>query len=205
MRHAIILALRKNAPLLVAGFVVVGSGFLFPRVEPLEHVVAEAPAATPAPTPTPTPEPTPTPVPVFRPEVVAIPALGVEAPIVPVGTEADGAMGTPDNEVDVGWWDQVPAGGGNTLLAGHVNWQGRPGSFGRLAELSEGDEIVVRGDGRELVYRVAWVEQVSADTPAAEILGDQGEPVVTLITCGGEFDRRIRSHRDRVIVRGVLA
>lgn len=173
-------------------------------VLPTEAQVVEQVVAAPVVTPAPTPPPTPTPVPVFRPEAVAIPKLGVEAPIIPVGTEADGAMGTPSNARDVAWWEGMEVGRGNALLAAHRDWNGAQGSFWGLKSLVPGDEVRVWGQGQELTFKVAWVEQVDADIPAGDILGEQGAPVLTLITCGGVFDRRVRHYQDRVIARAVL-
>ncbi len=147
----------------------------------------------------------PAPVPEVVPQQIDLPSLGVKAPVVPVGVGPDGAMGTPDNARDIAWWDGVAAGAGNALFAGHKDYNRRQGSFFRLVDLKPGDPIVVSGPQGVLTFVVAWVQQVDADTPAQSILGDQGEPVVTLITCGGAFDRRIRHYQDRIIVRGVLS
>jgi LPXTG-site transpeptidase (sortase) family protein len=149
--------------------------------------------------------PTPTPVPVFIPSRIAIPALQVNAPIVPVGTESDGAMGTPKTATDVAWWQGMPAGRGNALFAGHSDWNGEPGTFQALGNLKPGDTVVVTGQGKSLTFRVTWVQLLSGGIDATSILGNQGAaPVVTLITCGGEFDTSIRHHLSRYVVRGVL-
>lgn len=176
-----------------------------------------APAAEPADLPAPTIEakqefagalstPAPTPGPLVRPERIVLPALGVDAPIVPVGVEEDGAMGTPGNGEDVAWWHGAEAGEGNALFAGHRDWKGAQGSFYDLKSLEPGDEIHVVGNGEELTFTVQWVRQVDAETPEApDILDQTDEPVITLITCGGVFDRSIRHYTDRVIARAVLA
>lgn len=155
--------------------------------------------------PTPEPLPASTPVPAFRPVRIEIPALGVSAPIVPVGVDADGAMGTPKTGTDVGWWEGLDAGAGNALFAGHKDWNGRPGSFYGLGRLREGDVVTILGETARLDFAVQWITQMPGDGEAEHILGDVGAPVVTLITCGGEFDRRVRHYKDRVIVRAVLA
>src|SRR5687767_8786482 len=80
-----------------------------PATEPRIVVAAPIPIATPAPTPAPTPMPS------VRPERIEIPALGIDAPIVPVGTESDGAMGTPKSAHEVAWWNGLLVGEGNAL------------------------------------------------------------------------------------------
>src|SRR3990170_694782 len=126
--------------------------------------------AGPAPAPTPLVQlaPTPVPVPAFRPLRIEIPALRVSAPVVPVGIDATGAMGTPRTAHEVAWWDGMAVGAGNALLAGHKDWNRRPGSFFRLSELRPGDAVVVLGEGGRLEFRVAWVRQVPGDAEAGE-------------------------------------
>lgn len=149
--------------------------------------------------------PTPTPVPLLDPERIVLPKLGVDAPVVPVGVEADGAMGTPGNARDVAWWQGTKAGTSNALFAGHRDWSGARGSFYSLQSLSPGDEIHVVGQGQQLTFAVQWVRQVGGDSSEApDILAPTEHPAITLITCGGVFDRSIRHYTDRVIARAVL-
>lgn len=142
----------------------------------------------------------------FTPGEMEIPTIGVRAPVVPVGTEADGTMASPSGAVDVGWWDGRKPGEGNALFAAHVNWNGRLGSFYRLKDLKAGDEIVVKGDGKTVKYKVVWVRNFDPNMDAASLLGNEsGEQIATLITCGGVFDRSIGHHTERVVARAVLS
>jgi LPXTG-site transpeptidase (sortase) family protein len=170
-------------------------------------VVGRAPAATPPPVArVVVSTPKPTPVPAFTPSQVVIPKLRVNSPTVPVGTERDGSMGTPKSAHEIAWWRGTPAGGnGNLLLAGHRDWYGAVGSFAALGTLKPGDPITVIGQGKTLTYRVEWVRFLDANVDATTLLGPQGKPVVTLITCAGVFDTSIRQSRNRYVVRGVLA
>jgi LPXTG-site transpeptidase (sortase) family protein len=168
-------------------------------------VTGSAPAAVPSRAPVVAIAPTPAPVPVFVPSRIVVPALQVNAPIVPVGTQADGSMGTPSTAQDVAWWQGMPVGKGNALFAGHSDWNGEPGSFQALGNLKPGDTVIVTGQGQSLTFRVTWVQLLAGGIDATQILGPQGAPVVTLITCGGVFDTSIRHHLSRYVVRGVLA
>lgn len=150
---------------------------------------------------------TPVPLPVFQPARLEIPKIGVDAPVVSVGTEADGKMAAPSTAHDVGWWHGRKAGEGNVLLDGHHDWNGRVGSFYRLPELKEGDEVIVRGEGGDevLTYRVVWVKNYDRSIDATELLGNESnEQMATLITCGGTFDTIARTHRERVVARAEL-
>jgi LPXTG-site transpeptidase (sortase) family protein len=148
---------------------------------------------------------TPVPLVVFTPNEMEIPSIGVRAPIVPVGTLADGMMQSPSGAVDIGWWQGRKPGKGNALFASHVNWNGKLGTFYRLKDLKPGDEIVVRGEGKSVTYRVQWVKNFKPDMDASELLGDGGgRQIATLITCGGAFDPSIGHHVERVVARAAL-
>lgn len=149
---------------------------------------------------------TPIPIPVFTPAQMEIPKLGVKAPVVAVGTEADGKMASPTTGIDVGWWSGRKPGQGNALFDAHVDWSGRPGPFARLGELKPGDEVIVRGKGGQMTYRIAWLRKMDRNIDATELLGNRGgAQVATLITCFGPFDRSIGTRRDRLVARAVLS
>jgi sortase (surface protein transpeptidase) len=53
---------------------------------------------------------------------------------------------------------------------------------------------------------VVWKQLYDArSAPVEEITGSTDEPVITLITCGGEFDRTLRSYTGRWVVRAALS
>ena len=134
-----------------------------------------------------------------------IPALGVVAAVEPVGEAEDGAMATPTHPDDVAWWRLGPGMGvpGNVVLAAHVNWDGRLRPFGLLHQLTEGDAVqVIDEQGRGFEYVVESSQWVRAEgAPLAEIFAQPDVPVVTLITCGGEYVAATREYLDRLIVR----
>lgn len=149
---------------------------------------------------------TPTPIEVFKPVKLVIPKIDVEANVVPVWTLQDGTMDAPKSADDVGWWAGRKAGKGNLLLDGHHDWNGRVGSFYRLPELDEGDEIRVHGDEEDevLVYRVVWLKNFDRNIDATDLLGNKNGQVATLITCGGEWDSIAGTRRERVVARAEL-
>jgi hypothetical protein len=133
-----------------------------------------------------------------------IPSLGVEAAIEAVGTDPDGAMSAPSDPDEVAWYDLGPGMGvpGNVVFAGHVNWAGRLRPFGLIDRLDVGDVIqVVDAQGRGFEYAVDSSRLVRAEgAPLEEIFAQPAEPVITLITCGGEYVASRREYLDRVIV-----
>lgn len=140
---------------------------------------------------------------------VFIPSLGVDADVVPVGEDPDGAMSAPPDPDTVAWWSLGYGTGdepGNVVLAGHVNWAGRLRPFGLIEQLDPGDEIVVHDEvGREFHYQVAWTKLVEAEgAPVEEIFAPTSDRAeLTLITCGGTYVAATREYLDRLIVRAV--
>lgn len=70
---------------------------------------------------------------------------------------------------------------GNAAIAAHrAHKTGR--LFNRLNELTYGDEIIIKTDGRELIYRVGQISIVEP-TDVSVLEGDSDEQIITLITC----------------------
>ncbi|RAR44396.1 class D sortase [Paenibacillus sp. MDMC362] len=70
---------------------------------------------------------------------------------------------------------------GNAAIAAHrAHKTGR--LFNRLNELTYGDEIIIKTDGRELIYRVGQISIVEP-TDVSVLEGDADEQIITLITC----------------------
>ncbi len=191
--------------------------------------VVSTPIPPPAPTLAPTPAPPVVPVvddgrltnsggrikwvrsanagPFPEPASVSLPTLGESAPIFRVGVDMTGQMVVPKNPKQVAWLDQGPYPGdtNNAVLAGHKNYAGRPGTFNNLSRLKPGDPIVVNYAGRRWEYRTIWVRQYDPDTaPVEKLMGYTETSSVTLMTCGGVFNRRTRHYEDRILARGEL-
>ena len=147
------------------------------------------------------------PPPQVAPVVLKIPALRVQADVVPVVEDLEGAMDVPPHPDLVAWWSLGAGTGvpGNVVLAAHVDWGGRLRVFGLLHLLEPGDQVVVVDEQlREFTYEVTWSMSVAADgAPVEEFFSHSGVPEITLITCGGAFDQASRQYLDRLIVRAV--
>ena len=137
---------------------------------------------------------------------LAIPKIGVEAPVVLVGVDGDGIMQSPSGPFEVGWYGFTgqPGSGGNAVFSGHVDFANvGPAVFWHLRELGLGDLIDVRlSDGTAYQYVVTSSASYDADdAPIAEIVGPTPKDTVTLITCAGTFNRDVRQYSDRLVVR----
>ena len=134
--------------------------------------------------------------------------LGVDAPVQPHGVDSDGRMDVPDNIEDVGWYRFGPSPGepGSAVLAAHVDLAGPGrGLFYDLGDLEPGDEVEVGFDdgttARFLVTARAIYEKT--ELPLDVIFSRKGSPVLTLVTCGGEFSRSAGSYDSNVVVFAV--
>ena len=167
----------------------------------LEPGPSNAAAASTSP-PVRSPQPAPAVAAVMR---IRIPSLGVDAPVIDLPLDTN-TLPVPGDAATVGWYSfsSLPGEQGNALLAGHIDFRGEVGVFRHLAELSVGDVIEIAiGDGA-YVYRVTGSQSLPYDTPVAQVLETlSGPPRLTLLTCGGTFDRSRRGYDERVIVSAV--
>lgn len=148
------------------------------------------------------------PVSMARPPLrLIIPELDVDAPIVPVGVEPSGTMEVPADIGTVGWYGFGPSPGlsGSTVLVGHVDSRLEgPGVFFGLSRLRVGDLVSVRvAEGGWESFRVVARALVDKDRLPQGIFTRKGDPVLTLITCGGGFDPAAGRYTHNVIVSAV--
>ena len=117
-------------------------------------------------------------------------------------------MEVPQSVSDVGWYEFGPAPGepGSAVLAAHVDLASQgPGVFFDLRNLEPGATILVDfDDGTTATYRAeARTIYDKTDLPVEAIFAREGPPVLTLITCGGGFNRSLQSYDSNVVVYAV--
>jgi hypothetical protein len=140
------------------------------------------------------------------PVALDIPAIGVHAPMLTLGLNADGTVEVPPLESDrPGWYDGSPTPGevGPAVILGHVDSaRDGPSVFYDLEALLPGDQVdVTRADGTTVAFRVDSVAHYPKRSfPADSVYGDIDHAGLRLITCGGEFDQAARSYLDNVVV-----
>ncbi|MGY1679347.1 class F sortase [Geodermatophilus sp. SYSU D01176] len=141
---------------------------------------------------------------------LVIPRIGVDTPVVPVGLNADGTVTVPpaDPAAPAGWYRfGVPPGEpGPAVLLGHVDRHQGPAVFSRLSALESGNDIAVRReDGTTVVFVVESVRtHPKSEFPTEAVYGPTVEPVLRLVTCGGDFDRDRRTYLSNVVVYATL-
>lgn len=140
---------------------------------------------------------------------LAIPAIGVSAPVIPLRLNKDGTTQTPDNVAATGWFAPGPEPGekGAALIVGHVDSYRGPGVFYHLRALRRGDLItVVSRDRRRIRFVVTGFKQAPKDRfPTRLVFARTKRPTLRLITCGGQFDRSTGHYIDNYIVFAHLA
>ena len=135
-----------------------------------------------------------------------IAAIGVDTTLESLHLDKTGVLTPPAKFPEAGWYADGTAPGdpGPAVIAGHVDSQRGPAVFYRLRELTPGDRIdVVRG-GRTVRFTVvssAWYPKKAF--PTATVYAPTPDRQLRLITCGGVFDRRLRSYRDNLVVYAV--
>jgi hypothetical protein len=144
---------------------------------------------------------------IAAPTRLRIPAIAVDAPVVPVGVAAGGTLNIPADPSVIGWW----AGGGSpgqptgtTVLVGHVdNAATGPGALFHLTDLRPGETVTLQAGGRTYQYVVrAMRAYAKAGLPAA-IFSQQVAARLAIVTCGGPFNPATRHYLDNIIAYAV--
>ncbi|MGC9376207.1 class F sortase [Streptomyces sp. MH13] len=147
------------------------------------------------------------------PQRLDIPALGVRAPVVARGLDAEGAIEPPpfDRPGSVGWYAAgvTPGAAGTALMVGHVDTETRPAVFHEVSTLEPGETIrVVRAGAAGVAeFTVDDVQVLPRDGfDAQQAYGPHrtGRAELRLITCGGTFDRATDSYTANVVVSAYL-
>lgn len=131
------------------------------------------------------------PVAVGVPKSIAIPRLGITDEVVPVGIATDGSMDVPGVD-ESGWFDLGPRPGqpGDSLIAGHVDWNGRRGALGAITQLKAGDLVTVTdaaGTVRTFaVYAVLEIPKTQYLARTVPLLfSERTTADLSLVTCSG--------------------
>jgi len=139
------------------------------------------------------------------PTALAIPALRVQATVVPVDSSGE-ILGVPADPAQVGWWTgSAPPGAasGTVVIDGHIDSATTgPGAFYQLADLLIDDLLIVTtttGDQRN--YAVTGRRTyLKANGLPPDLFATTGPPRLVLITCGGSFDRSTGSYSHNIVV-----
>lgn len=139
---------------------------------------------------------------------IVVPSLDIEANVESVGLTNDGTMELPSDDKLTAWYENgaLPGENGNSVIAGHVDNKTGPAVFFRLKEIEPGGEVIVYGkNGEELTFVVQDKKAYPYDdAPLPSIFGFSQEKKLNLITCTGTFDRKKKTHLERLVVSAKL-
>ncbi len=165
------------------------------------------PSATPEATATATARPArhrPRPGRAPRPVRLRIAAIGVDAPLIALGLDANRALEVPERFDVAGWWSggYRPGEPGPAVIAGHVDSKTGPAIFYRLGKLRRGDAVTVeRRDGSTVRFMVRAVGHYAKSAfPSKQVYGPTPRPTLRLITCSGDFDRSTGHYVDNTVI-----
>ncbi|MFG2309312.1 class F sortase [Streptomyces sp. NPDC048566] len=139
---------------------------------------------------------TPDPLPYSVVDRVRIPAIRVDAPVMPVGLDIDGWVAAPPPEDPnlAGWFTGAVSPGekGTSVIVGHVDNMQGPAVFYGLGALKKGNRVeVLRKDGKTAVFEIYGIEVFSKDDfPGDRVYNSKGTAELRVITCGGGFSKQ---------------
>ena len=144
-------------------------------------------------------------IPPTQPKFISIPTINIsKARIISLGLDKTGAIATPSNIFDTGWYNQSsrPGALGAMFIYGHVSsWQSN-GVFYNLRKLKPGNQIIItRGDNTTYTYQVTATKAYpynNVDMGTVLAPTNASMPGLNLMTCTGhvikgtsEFDQRL--------------
>ena len=139
---------------------------------------------------------------------LAIPKYGIDAPVQVKGVDANNIMVSPDGPTNVAWYDfsGKPGFGSNAVFSGHVDYiDFGPAVFWHLKDLVAGDIVEVHlTEGTVYTYVVESLLFVSAEPTQDElrgIVGPSTNDMITMITCGGEWNADLHQYDHRTVVK----
>lgn len=145
------------------------------------------------------------------PTKIAIPKIGVSAPVSQIGLLANGRIEEPPLSRPnlAGWYKEgvTPGEVGPSVILGHVDAHRKPAVFYRLKELKPGDEIQIsRKDGTTAKFAVERAQRVNKNAfPHKKVFGEALDHAsLRLVTCGGAFDPKSGHYTDNLIVYAKL-
>lgn len=141
-----------------------------------------------------------------RPTRLLIPTISVDAPFTDLAIARSGRLEAPpaDDTNLVGWYAKgaSPGEAGTAVIAGHVDTKTSAAVFADLDGLEKGDRFSVkRADGRRASFVVDSVETFDKDHfPSERVYADTSQAQVRLITCAGDYDRKVKDYTANLVV-----
>lgn len=122
-----------------------------------------------------------------------------------MGLTTLGALDTPTNPRDVGWFALGPRPGevGDAIIDGHFGWKDDiQAVFDDLHTLRAGDTVIVDYEvGHSVTFVVRELRTYSPDDDAREVFNSSDGGIhLNLITCQGVWNKTTKSYSERLVV-----
>jgi len=146
-------------------------------------------------------------VPAADPKYIDIPVIGIaNTPILKLGLLSSGAISTPDNIYEAGWYDasSLPGQPGAMFIYGHVSSWTADGIFYSLKKLLPGNKVIItRGDNTTYTYtvistRVYPYNKVNMSQVLSPV--NPKKPGLNLMTCTGQVISGTSEFNERLVV-----
>jgi len=125
----------------------------------------------------------------------------VAATVIDVGVNEDETFEVPPAD-KVGWYRFGPSPGqaGSAVLAAHIAFDGVDGVFRHLEDLKPGDRVEVSyDDGSTSAFLVESITEYDKQSLPDGLFAKDGPAKLALITCGGAFNRQLRSYESNTV------
>lgn len=152
-------------------------------------------------------------VPAGNPRYITIPSIGNvnQRQVISVGLTKAGALDTPINIFQAGWYNQSakPGTGGTIVIDGHNGGPNVVGIFKYLPNAKIGEKVIIEnGAGQIFTYTVIKNDTISLDQSdeyMKEIFKKiDGKETLTIITCTGEWSQTRQTFLSRQYLRATL-
>jgi hypothetical protein len=146
------------------------------------------------------------PLPRSTPIQLAVPSIGLTAPLLGLGLDGKGAPELPpfSQPRTAGWLrDSVtPGEAGTAVLVGHVDTHTGPAVLWNLSAVRPGARVEVsRLDGTTALFTVDELRTFPRTRfPSARVYGAGPDAQLRIITCGGAFDRAHQEYTGNVVL-----
>lgn len=129
---------------------------------------------------------------------------GIGLPITETSIDANKRMVVPQGLKVAGWLKTSPIPGnvGNSLIAAHRDWNNKLGAFKYLEDIRIGETVIIEYENEEhREFKVVNKEIIDINKkPNAKIEINSNKRMITLISCTGSFDSKIKSYTQRALV-----
>lgn len=143
------------------------------------------------------------------PRKIEIESANISGCIHKVGVDQHNNIAVPVNIHLAGWYVEsvLPGEKGVSIIDGHVLGRYNDAIFTNLDQVKTGELVKIQfGDESWKEFEIVEIENYSVEEATEELFKtvEDAESQLTLITCGGDYDKDAQTYKERVFVRARL-